>query len=78
MTGTIFTYNTIFCNYKKFCILLLCINKCLILDRYEKLKNREWQTMKKIDIHRERELRKMFLDGAEDKKFKKEEWEDNK
>ena len=47
-------------------------------DRYEKLKNKEWQTIKKIDIHRERELRKMFLDGAEDKKFRKEEWEDNK
>ena len=47
-------------------------------DRYEKLKNKEWQTIKKIDIQRERELRKMFLDGAEDKKFRKGEWEDNK
>ena len=40
----------------------------------EKLKNKQWEDTKKMDIRRERELRKTYLQGAEDIKFKKEEW----
>ena len=41
----------------------------------EKLKNKQWEDTKKMDIARERELRRTYLNGAEDIKFKKEEWE---
>ena len=47
-------------------------------DRYEKLKNEEWIEIKMIDINRERELRAKYLQGEHDKKFTREEWEDNK
>ena len=47
-------------------------------DRYEKLKNEEWIKIKMIDINRERELRAKYLQGEDDKKFTREEWEDNK
>ena len=40
----------------------------------EKLKNKQWEDTKKMDIKREREMRKTYLNGAEDIKFKKEEW----
>jgi len=38
----------------------------------EKLKNKQWEDTKKMDIKRERELRKTYLQGEEDIKFKKE------
>ena len=47
-------------------------------DRYEKVKHDEWIEIKMLDINRERELRAKYLQGENDKKFTKEEWEDNK
>ena len=46
-------------------------------DRYEKLKNKEWMEIKKMDIKRERELRAKYLSGQSDPKFTREEWTNN-
>ena len=46
-------------------------------DRYEKLKNKEWIAIKRLEINRERELRAKYLEGDEDRKFEREQWADN-
>ena len=46
--------------------------------KLEELKNKQWKWIKMMDINHERDQRRIYLMGAEDEKFTKEEWKNKK